>query len=48
MLSTLFRRLDLELYDTIQERDVDVVRDLLVGEASPESKGVKVRLARHD
>jgi hypothetical protein len=46
ILATVFRRLDLELHDTVRERDIDVARDNFLGEPSLESKGVRVRLAR--
>ena len=46
LLACLFRRFDLTLYDTSRERDIDVVRDCFIGEASPESKGVKVKLVK--
>jgi hypothetical protein len=42
----LFRRFDLELYDTTRERDIEIVRDCFIGEVSPRSKGVRVKLAR--
>jgi hypothetical protein len=45
VLATVFRRLDLVLYDTIRERDIDVARDNILGEPSLESKGVRGRLA---
>jgi hypothetical protein len=45
VLATVFRWLDLVLYDTIRERDIDVARDTFLGEPSLESKGVRVRLA---
>ncbi|PVI05615.1 putative flavonoid 3-hydroxylase [Periconia macrospinosa] len=45
ILATIIRRFDLELHDTIRERDIDIVRDSFLGEPSLESKGVRVRLA---
>jgi hypothetical protein len=44
-VATILRRFDLELYDTVRERDIDVVRDCFLGEPSFESKGVGVKLA---
>ena len=44
VLSALFRRFDLELVDTIRERDVDMARDHFVGKPVKESKGVRVRI----
>ena len=45
VLATIFRRFDLELHDTVRERDIDVVRDSFLGEPSFESKGVRVKFA---
>ncbi|KAJ5281024.1 cytochrome P450 [Penicillium angulare] len=44
-LAHLVRDLDLDLYDTVKERDFDIVRDCFVGEVSPASKGVRVTFA---
>ena len=44
ILSALFRRFDLELVDTIRERDVDMARDQFVSKPAKESKGVCVRV----
>lgn len=44
VLSALFRRFDLELVDTIRERDVDIARDQFVSKPSRGSKGVRVRV----
>lgn len=41
-LAALFRRFDMELVDTIRERDVDMMHDFFVPHASLESKGIKV------
>ena len=43
ILACLFRRFDIELYDTTRERDIDMKSDFLVGETSPESLGVRVK-----
>ncbi len=43
-IAAVLRHFELELYDTVRERDVDVVRDCFVGMATKESKGVRVRL----
>ncbi|KAI2465613.1 putative flavonoid 3-hydroxylase [Annulohypoxylon bovei var. microspora] len=43
VLASLFCRRKLELYDTIKERDIDIVRDCFIGETSPNTKGVRVR-----
>ncbi|KAI1827660.1 putative cytochrome P450 [Xylaria intraflava] len=42
-LASIFRRLKLQLHDTIRERDIDIVRDCFIGETSPNSEGVKVK-----
>ena len=44
ILSALFRRFDLELVDTIRERDVDMARDKFISKPVKESKGVCVRV----
>ena len=44
IIACLFRRYELELYDTIRERDIDVVRDCFLGEASLDSPGVHVKV----
>ena len=44
IIACLFRRYELELYDTIRERDIDVVRDCFLGETSLESPGVHVKV----
>jgi len=43
VIACLFRRFDLQLHDTIRERDIDVVRDCFIGEVSPESAGVRIK-----
>ncbi|MCJ1256300.1 hypothetical protein MMC24_004121 [Lignoscripta atroalba] len=43
-LTTLLRRFEFQLYETTYERDVKVVRDNFIGEALPESLGVRVRI----
>ncbi|KAF2815342.1 putative flavonoid 3-hydroxylase [Mytilinidion resinicola] len=45
-LATVFRRFDLELVDTIYERDVKIVRDCFIGETEPDTKGVKIRVLK--
>ena len=45
-LAVLFRRMDLELFDTEQSRDVDIVRDCFIGEVSPRSTGIKFRASQ--
>ncbi|KAL8690059.1 MAG: hypothetical protein Q9218_004412 [Villophora microphyllina] len=42
--ATIFRRFDLELYDTTKERDIDYVGDCHLGEHHPESVGVRVKV----
>ena len=45
-MACLFRRFNLELHETIRERDVDGVRDCFAIEPSLESRGVRVKLAK--
>ena len=42
-LAMVFHRCDLELHDTIRERDVDIVRDCFLGEVRHDSTGIKVK-----
>ena len=42
--ATLFHQLDLKLYDTVYERDIEVKKDCFLGEPSNESRGVRVTL----
>jgi hypothetical protein len=44
ILAGVFRRFDLELVDTIYERDVKIVRDCFIGEVDPKTKGVHVKV----
>ena len=44
VIACLFWRFDLELVDTIRERDVDSTRDCFVGEAALDSPGIRVRI----
>ncbi|KAL8885902.1 MAG: hypothetical protein Q9215_006310 [Flavoplaca cf. flavocitrina] len=43
-VAAVFRRFDLELYDTERLRDVESTRDCFSGEASKGSRGVRVRV----
>jgi cytochrome P450 len=45
VLASVFRRLDLQLHETYQERDIDIVRDCFIGEVSPQTQGVRVKYA---
>ncbi|KAG9243560.1 cytochrome P450 [Calycina marina] len=45
MLAAIFRRFDLDLFETTRERDVDFTRDCFLGQPSLESKGVRVQLS---
>ena len=40
----IFRRFELELYETSRERDIDIIRDFLVGWPSPDTLGVRVKV----
>ena len=43
VIACLFHRFDLQLYDTIRQRDIDAVRDCFIGEASTAILGVRVK-----
>ena len=43
-LAAMLRRFNFALVDTVRERDIDTVRDCFVGKASPQSKGVRVKV----
>ncbi|KAI1484476.1 putative flavonoid 3-hydroxylase [Biscogniauxia mediterranea] len=45
-LALVFRRDDLQLFDTVRERDIDIVRDCFSGEVSKETKGVRITYAQ--
>ncbi len=45
-LANVIRRFDMTLGDVVREKDVDVVRDCIVGFPSKESRGVKVRILK--
>ena len=45
-IPALFGRYDLELYETLRERDVDSSRDCFTGEAAKSSKGVRVLVSK--
>ncbi|KAL9055449.1 MAG: hypothetical protein Q9162_003547 [Coniocarpon cinnabarinum] len=46
LFATIFRRFELELVDTVRERDVDHSRSWFIGEPAAESMGVKLRVAK--
>lgn len=46
ILATLFRRFEMQVVDTVQERDVDIVRDYFVSKPSRKGKGVSLRIVR--
>jgi hypothetical protein len=41
-ISTIFRRYDMELYDTIRERDINIAYDGFLPQPSRGNKGVRV------
>jgi cytochrome P450 len=43
-LAAVFRRFDVELVDTVYERDVKIIRDCFIGEVDPKTKGVNIRV----
>lgn len=45
-IACLFQRFELQLYDTIRERDIDTARDFFIAETSPESPGVRAKVVK--
>ncbi|KAH8701455.1 benzoate 4-monooxygenase cytochrome P450 [Phaeosphaeriaceae sp. PMI808] len=45
-VARIMTRFDMVLYDTNRSRDVDVVRDCIIGLPSPESKGIRVKVIK--
>ena len=43
-LVVIFRRFDMELYETTKERDVDYVGDGFLGALHPDSVGVRIKV----
>jgi hypothetical protein len=43
-IAMLWRRLDLEVYDTLEERDVWTTNDCFIGMTDLKSEGVRVRV----
>ena len=43
-IASMLRRFELELCNTVRERDIDIVRDSFIGEASIESPGVYIKV----
>jgi hypothetical protein len=43
-IAMLWRRLELEVYDTLEERDVWTTNDCFIGMTDLESEGVQVRV----
>ncbi|GAP93176.1 putative cytochrome P450 [Rosellinia necatrix] len=44
-IACLFRRKEFTLHDTTRARDVEIVRDCFIGEASPASRGIRIKYA---
>ncbi|RDW58232.1 cytochrome P450-14 [Coleophoma cylindrospora] len=42
VLATVFRRYDMELFDTVRNRDVDLAHEMFLPQPSQQSKGVRV------
>ena len=42
----IFRRFELQLYDTVKERDVDNVRECSTGDTTRESPNVRVKITK--
>lgn len=45
-VARVMTRFDMELFDTIRSRDVDVVRDCIIGLPSPESPGIRIQIKK--
>ena len=45
-IAAVFRRFELSLFETNRQRDVDSSRDCFTGEASSESKGIRVVMVK--
>ncbi|KAK7959437.1 benzoate 4-monooxygenase cytochrome P450 [Apiospora aurea] len=45
-VARVMTRFDIELFETVKSRDVDVVRDCIIGLPSPESPGIRVKIVR--
>jgi len=45
-VARVMTRFDLELFETVRARDVDVVRDCIIGLPSPESPGIRVKIKK--
>ncbi len=46
-LATVFRRYDMELFDTVRERDIDVVSDGFLPQPSTNAKPLRVLLKKY-
>jgi cytochrome P450 len=44
VLGSMFRRFDVDLYETTRERDVDTAQDCFLGEPAQDSPGIRVKL----
>ncbi|KAK5135280.1 hypothetical protein LTR08_005383 [Meristemomyces frigidus] len=43
-IAILFRRFDLSLHDTIESRDIEIVRDFSIAGMDPSSKGIRIKV----
>lgn len=43
-LAMIFRRFELQLFDTNRERDIDIQRDCFLGEPDIKTQGVRVKV----
>ncbi|KAL8786111.1 MAG: hypothetical protein Q9213_002976 [Squamulea squamosa] len=48
IIARIFSQFELELFDTIRERDIDYVRDCFIGETSSESLGVRMKVVKEE
>jgi hypothetical protein len=45
-LATIFRRFELELYETTREKEIDAARDCFLAEMVPGAVGVRVKVTK--
>ena len=47
-MATMTHRFDMELYDTIRERDIDHKRDFFIGKPDPSTQGIRLKIQRRN
>ena len=45
-VARVMTRFDIDLFETVRSRDVDVVRDCIIGLPSAESPGIRVKIKK--